>query len=342
VRVSRTKVLTSVLCIFCLQEQLPSEEDVFPLAICGGFITDRVCVKCNSTLGAKADAPLSNHPRIVQRRSQLKLSGQSGVAPDPFFHLLKRGRASLASDAARNISISRDRDTGLAQIRISTKKELLTTGDVEIQIDATDPDAAKREVEKIVRRHLKRTSTTAVTAEQIDRVVEDAWAKRQLVTIEHPEVIHSIPFDPNSSQRGVAKIAYELAAIWLGDEYVRNDSTAATLRNFVLGTTDAAELRGSISMGPSTNRLLEWWAAEKDCHIAISSWVEDAILITLKIFDVIEAALVVSTEPARHLTGLVDRERIRFLHLNPVTKEKRDTSLIDEMGRLARSMLASA
>jgi hypothetical protein len=173
-------------------------------------------------------------------------------------------------------------------------------------------------------------------ASLIDRILEDAWVKRQLRTIENPQILQSIPFDPNSYRRGVAKIAHELAAIWLGDDYVNNDSMAATLRDFTLGEPDSIKLHGSISVGPSTIDCLQPWAVDRDCHVAVSSWVADNFLIALKIFDVIEAELVASAEPARYLTGQLDPEHIRFLHLNPVTKEVRNTSLVDEVGRLVQ------
>jgi hypothetical protein len=329
-----------MLCIFCLQDQAPSREDVFPLAIGGGLVIDRVCAGCNSTLGAKVDAPLCNHPIIVRRRAQLKLAGQSGVVPGAFPRILT-GKAALASDPTRNVIVSAPRGGGPPEVKLSTKKTVLPDGDVEIQVDAEDPESARRQIQKIIQRHFEKTRPTTMTTEHIDQVVNDAWAKRQLQTIENPRVIHSIPFDPNSCHRGVVKIAYELATIWLGDEYVTKDATAASLREFLLGGADATKVRGSIAWKSSPNHLLGSWAADKDCHVAVSSWVEDIVLITLKIFDVIEAGIVVSTEPAGYLTGLFDPRRIRFLHLNPTTNEKRDTSLIDEMGRLARSRLGT-
>ena len=55
--------LPTMRCIFCDQERPGSEEHVFPLAISGRLITDRVCKPCNS------QPPLSAWPRGQQRRN---------------------------------------------------------------------------------------------------------------------------------------------------------------------------------------------------------------------------------------------------------------------------------
>lgn len=59
------------------------------------------------------------------------------------------GALELTHEPAHHVTISRNRDTGRADTRMSTKKEVLPNGDVEMQIEATDFQAAKREVEKI-------------------------------------------------------------------------------------------------------------------------------------------------------------------------------------------------
>jgi hypothetical protein len=56
-------------CIFCLNERPGSKEHVFALAIGGRLTTDRVCEPCNSTLGSRVDAALSDFFSIRVRRT---------------------------------------------------------------------------------------------------------------------------------------------------------------------------------------------------------------------------------------------------------------------------------
>ena len=69
-----------MLCIFCSQERPPSLEHVFPLAIGGTVTTDRVCAVCNSTLGTRVDAALSDFLPIRTRRAQLGLADTTSAA----------------------------------------------------------------------------------------------------------------------------------------------------------------------------------------------------------------------------------------------------------------------
>ena len=56
-----------MLCIFCCKERASSLEHVFPLAIGGTVTTDRVCRECNSMLGTRVDAALSDFLPIRMR-----------------------------------------------------------------------------------------------------------------------------------------------------------------------------------------------------------------------------------------------------------------------------------
>ncbi len=59
-------------------------------------------------------------------------------------------------------------------------------------------------------------------------------------TIEHPEVFYRLKFDMASIRRGILKIAYELAFLWLGESYL-DDPMAAILRSVVRDGADAID-----------------------------------------------------------------------------------------------------
>ena len=102
-------------CIFCLQERPGSEEHVFPIAIGGRLTTDRVCEPCNSTLGSRVDAALSENFLGRCRRAELGLAGNSGKPPAPYEILL--GVAKLAEHPERRVRIKFDKATRKLDIK---------------------------------------------------------------------------------------------------------------------------------------------------------------------------------------------------------------------------------
>src|SRR5260221_9747795 len=97
-------------CIFCLEERPGSEEHVFPSAIGGRLTTDRVCRPCNSTLGSRVDAALSDSFIIRSRRARLGLAGNSGTPPA--IHEMLLGVAKLAKHPERRVKITFNNATG--------------------------------------------------------------------------------------------------------------------------------------------------------------------------------------------------------------------------------------
>jgi hypothetical protein len=329
-----------MLCIFCLQNRPPSNEDVFPLAIGGGLITNRVCIDCNSLLGAKADAPLCNHLGIIAKRSKFKLAGQSRKAPDAISHFVKTGKATLASDPTRNVRVRWNPKTGKLDVKLSTRIRERPDGNAEILLDASNPDVARQQLFKLIQRHRRRSGMVPLAPKELVQQVEAVWESRRLEAIENPQLLHNIPIDSQSYRRGIFKIAYELAATWLGDRYVVDDAVAAVIRDFVLAKKEGeAGLRGTINFGSSADHPLALWRRDRHCHVAMSTVTNNTIVVAIKIFDAIEAVVVVSEQPEKYTSGLLDPQRVRFLHINPITGETRNTSLTEEMGKFAQAYI---
>jgi hypothetical protein len=327
-----------MLCIFCLQERQPSREDIFPVAIGGSMVTDRVCADCNSILGTNADAPLCNHHSIMARRAELGLTGHSGKTPEPFFHLLKQGKRTLVDDPSRAVTIHQHPTTRLAELRVSTKTTELPDGNLEIMLDANDPELARRQLSELLQRHRKRKGLPALSAEDLERDAAAAWATRRLETIENPQVLHKLRLDYRNFQRGLFKIAYELAATWLGDDYVIEDPMASELRGAALEKSDAhaSRLRGTMDFGIPKHSPLALWRDDRNCHIGATIVIRDSIAVAVKIFDVMSAVVVVSQSAEKYVSGLLDPARVRFVHINPLTARVRDTSMVEEIGRLSQ------
>src|SRR5208283_4444094 len=91
-------------CLFCLEEREPSVEHVFPDAIGGTLVIDRVCKPCNDWLGANVDVLLTNHKAILAKRAQFGLGERSGKAVNPWKRVF--GDGSLASDPELKIQLA--------------------------------------------------------------------------------------------------------------------------------------------------------------------------------------------------------------------------------------------
>jgi hypothetical protein len=81
-----------MLCTICMTmkpvRKKGKGEHVFPLALGGSLIIDRVCLDCDNKSGAQIDAGLINLAAIHQRRVELELKGQSGKLPEKDKHLI--------------------------------------------------------------------------------------------------------------------------------------------------------------------------------------------------------------------------------------------------------------
>jgi hypothetical protein len=216
-------------CIFCLKERSPSVEHVFPEAIGGRLKIDRVCKPCNEWLGAKVDVLLTDDDFVILKRAELEMQHRAGNPVDPWAKVFRNG--TLANDPDQRVQIVRDPVTGQLQPKLMYKSVRTKLDDgsenVRITLDASDGD----KIGKIIQRERRRAKMDPLSEHEIAALV--AAAKRQMGSIERPEVLHKPVVNLSNYQRGISKIIYELAWLWLGDDYLA-DPAAEQLRNVIL------------------------------------------------------------------------------------------------------------
>ncbi|MFZ0248223.1 HNH endonuclease [Candidatus Binatus sp.] len=319
-----------------MKDRPPSDEHIFPLAIGGSLHTQRVCRECNSILGSTVDAPLSDHIFIVIRRAELGLKGNSNTIPDALKNLLGTGMSTLVSDPTQRVQLTTNPNTGKLDLKmIYHATETKLGGEVvqrQITLDARDVG----QVGTIIQRERKRAGHQPLSLEELKAQVDLVVAAGSR-TIEKPEVKHQIILDRVEFRKGLLKIAYELAFIWLGETYL-DDPMAARLRDVILSRSDeqTAKLRGGITIGPDSPPV-KFWFSEKDCHIAYSSKAEKEIAICVKIFDIFTAVVIVTEQMERYLQGELEERTIQFIRLDPVSETFKQTSLARELDRLGKS-----
>jgi hypothetical protein len=134
-----------------------------------------------------------------------------------------------------------------------------------------------------------------------------------------------------------SRYTYELAFMWLGEDYLHDDM-ATRLREAIMGRADIQTTRSERCEG-SEHAAFQPWTDDKNAHIAYTTVHENDVIVRVRIFDVLSAAIVVSEAKSRYIKGSFDPARIRFVHIDPVLKLQRESSLMAECGRIALGKL---
>ena len=323
-----------MLCIFCCQDMPPSLEHVFPLAIGGTVTTDRVCATCNSDLGTRVDAALSDFFPVRMRRAKLKLAGNSGVPPAWYEMFL--GQAKLIGQIADRVQTTFNKATGQLDTRQLYHAVDVVTPDGkkarQITIDARDKD----QIPTIIRRERQRHGLPPLSDKEL-AVLAGAYT---ITVVENPLVQISPTINFAYLRHAMMKIAYELAFMWLGEEYL-TDPLAFELRAAIcspdVASTDA--VAGYVGEAEGCEVFNKFWVPHEEHHLAYANIVAGkAVVICVRIFDIYAAAIVVSHDPSRYVCTIGDHPKLRFLAINSVSGRTIDTAFDKESQRLAVAM----
>jgi HNH endonuclease len=313
-------------CFFCLEEKDPSVEHVFPDAIGGTLITDRVCTSCNSFLGTEVDARLTDHPFILIKRQQFGMTTSAGKPVNAFQKLFFEG--TLASDPEKRIQLWYDPATGAVTPKMMYHARRTHQEDgasrVEITLDASDIER----VRTIVQRERQRAGMDPMPESEIETLF--AAIRQNIHTLEQPEVAYRLELDIFHYKRAVCKIVYELACMWLGDSYL-DDPFAEMFRNSIL-KGKLEKIPGRIELSGDVPPLTLWRAAP-NAHIALAHQQGVNIAIGVRVFDSISGALMV-TNDARKYPSLKDG---RFVLIGLSGGGSRSRTLVEEIICLSQS-----
>ena len=314
-------------CIFCLQERDSTLEHIFPDAIGGRLTTDRVCKPCNDHLGAQVDHFLTEHELIILKRAMLGMTNRAGRPINPWAKVF--GEGILAADPDQRIQIVPDPKTGALHPRVMYNRTVVEGENgpeaVQVVIDASKAN----DLPKIVSRERKRLGLPDLDAQEMAKIVENLKANVQ--KIEQPSVRGSINIDIHDFKRAMLKIVYELAWLWLGDEYLE-DPTAAALRDRVFNGNEV-ELEGRIDFDTSIAPF-SVWNPEPDAHIALGRRAENRYVIGIRVFNVMAALVPVTRDATRY----PDADKSHFILTDLVGSKSRNITLEEEIARLPKFM----
>ena len=324
-------------CIFCLQERPGSEEHVFPRAIGGSLTIDRLCKRCNSALGSRVDAALSDSFVVRMHRAQLGLAGNSGMIPA--LHEILLGVHKLAEDPERRIQTRFNKDTGRLDIRHLHHASDVTMPDGttarQIIVDERDID----QLPKIIQRERKRHGVPPLSEEQLADEVRRA--AKNISVINNPNLLIEQSYSFAYLRHALAKIAYELAFLWLGESYL-DDPSAAELRAAVCNVDPASTDQLPMWAGDSEScEAFRFWSSNQNHHIAYAFAAADGIAVAVRVFNIHAAIVWVTKDSARYLSDSDATTRLRFLSIEPITRKMRNTSVMDEFLRVAQAITES-
>jgi len=280
-------------CIICLKElprETASEEHIFPEALGGMLVIREVCRECNSHLGRFVDKPLVDNWLMQAKRMLLGLPGKSGRVPNPL------ERSVLVNDPGVKVRYEFDANGKPKRLYVipQVKKETVEGGErIRIILDKSEEDRLPEILGKITARYAK--TGKGYTMRQISR---------REVIVEYPQIAQKVCFDFWNWQRGILKIAYELAYKELGSRYL-DDPAAAKIRALLQEETVSREeakrleIRGQIRLlGQEKPRLFvvdnpDWLVG----GLIVS---RNAIFGYVNVFNTFEGCVVLSEEPGAY------------------------------------------
>lgn len=322
-------------CIFCSMDSLPSNEHVFPRAIGGTITTNRVCEPCNSAFGSRVDVALTDFFPIRMRRAKLNLAGNSGTVP-PWYEMFL-GKAKLVGHNADQVHITFNEKTGHLDTRQLKHVSDSVTPDgqkmFQITIDARDKD----QLPKMLARERARRGLPQLSEEELAIQTKNFT----ITNVDRPLIQSNFKVSFAFLRHAMMKIIFELAFLWLGECYL-DDPVAEQLRVAIRSSdlTSTDKIPGYV--GPAEDcTAFQQWIPHEDHHLAYATIVEGTVMIAIRVFDIWAACIVVSREPGRYFKSNADREKLRFVAIDAISRKTIETPFDEEVMRMAEKMSTS-
>ncbi|MBB3386886.1 MULTISPECIES: hypothetical protein [unclassified Rhizobium] len=235
----------------------------------------------------------------------------------------------MQDGSGSRIRIENHLESGRFNLRLITNQHPLAGENGEELINIRVDAANVEDVSKIVNRRRKELKLPPLTEEQMSSVTKDIQRQQ----IERPEVVHTLKVDLENYRRGIAKIAYEAAHLWLGDTFLE-DKRAQLLRHFILeGAEDS--LAGTIGWSEEIP-FGKAWSSEPDSHLVFIMRIGPSLTVGVRVFGALYAVVAVTENPELYAVPHNDN----FYSWNPATQKARRGSLYEELLRQSRLQLS--
>jgi hypothetical protein len=296
-----------------------TDEHVFPESIGGTICIHDICKSCNSFFGSYVDGPFVNNVLIDSRRMMLGLAGKSGRVPNP----LQNGVMADSPDQKVKLLL----DDGASK-RLYTVPSVQRSTDekgnpiISIRLDKSDEDKLPQIIETLKSRFARD-----------GKQVEFKTIDKQEFHVDKPWVKEEFHFDALGWQRGIIKIAYELAYRFLGPSYL-DDPMAKELRQILLPEKISEEdfrnarFRANIGLASAQEQDFMFLDDPNSLYGALLH-VNGTLLCAVKIFDVFQGKIVVT----EHFPGKYPLEG-EVIRINVVNQETIEMPYHDYLAHL--------
>jgi len=287
-------------------------------------------------LGSRVDAALTDNFLVRGHRAHLRLAGHSGEPPA--IHELLEGVGRLSNAPEHRVEVKFDKRTQKLVMRVipHTADIIMPDGSKACKITIDEKDALQ--LPKIIQRKRKQHGVPLLSPEDLQKEIKRF--KESTKTVENPALHFERSYSFAFVRHAMIKIAYELAFLWLGEEYI-DDPSAEKLRNAVCAndpsSTDKLSAHVTNAEGFAAFKL---WPANETEHLAYAIVVDDGIGIAVRVFNIHASFVWVTKKPKRFLSEKNANQRLRFIRMNAVEKKKQDIPMIDELRRIALEMAA--
>lgn len=325
-----------MLCIFCLNERPGSEEHIFPRSIGGTLTINRICKPCNSVLGSRVDVALSDNFLVRAHRARLNLTGNSGKIPA--MHEMMLGVGRLANHPEQRVEITFDERTQQPILKAlhHASDVIMPDGTMARHIIVDEKDAG--DLRKIIQRERKRHGVSPLSDQALQEEIEKF--KSNMRIINNPVILLEKTLDFSFVRHAMIKIAYELAFLWLGEDYL-DDPSSSELREAVFSnnpnSTDKLPAYVADAEGFQAFKL---WPASETEHLAYAFAGEDGIAIAVRVFNIHAAFVWVTKQTARFLSDAMTDQKLRFIRIDALTGKIKNIPIREEFMHIAAEMVS--
>ncbi|MCK4504641.1 MAG: hypothetical protein KAW14_03420 [Candidatus Aegiribacteria sp.] len=254
------------VCIWCREEKTLTEEHVIPDNIGGTMTAYCACRSCNNDVNNLVEQRATCDVLFTMPRYVYGIKGRRGVPRNPFAGKgrLKSGEPMLLTDDFRPIVLPR------------IEAEETDRGTVlKLSLDMSQMDKSKRIAYREVKKILL-NKYPDLTPSDLEVKIEEALQTTTMVenTRSGESIIRKFQSNMHNIMLLFLKIAYEIASLEYGAEYVESSVIACRLREGILSRSIPDDLIGDIDSEPLEKLMSD---AEKHYYILI----EDKCLIKL-------------------------------------------------------------
>jgi hypothetical protein len=231
------------ICIFCMENKILTEEHVVPDCVGGGLKADILCKNCNEMAGSKIDGPFVNTFFVQLPRLIYQIPGKRGYIPNPFGTIAE----ITGSDGSKAKLTNNFEPYLIPEIKAKDEGKGLR---LTVSVDKKDEKNLEKMLRKKIERSIKEKWPEMQEAETnafLEKTLKETLAAATTRS-SRPELKYSFEIDMADIPLEYVKIAYEMAYLKHGMQYINESPVAKVLRSCLITSDKKAPINGSVPL----------------------------------------------------------------------------------------------